>query len=330
MSRLFSRRVAMSVFAACAGSLWAFPAAAQDKVTFLTNWYAQAEHGGFYQAVATGLYKKYGLDVTIKMGGPQVNGMQLLAAGQADFFMGYDIQTMKGWEQGLQSVTVAAAFQKDPQVLMSHPGVNSPADFKGKSILISSAANTTWWPWAKAKWGLEDSQARPYTFNIQPFMADKNLIQQGYLSSEPFAVGKAGVKPNVYLMADYGYPPYSTTIVGMASTVADKPKMVEAFVKASMEGWKSYLADPAPANVLIKKDNPNMTDEQLAYGVAKLKEMGIVTGGDAAKLGVGAMTDERMKATFDMLVANKLIDPSKVDVKKTYTLQFVKDLKVMP
>ena len=303
---------------------------AQDKVTFLTNWYAQAEHGGFYQAVATGLYKKYGLDVTIKMGGPQVNGMQLLAAGQTDFFMGYDIQTMKGWEQGLESVSVAAAFQKDPQVLLSHPEVKSPADFKGKPILISSAANTTWWPWAKAKWGLEDSQARPYTFNIQPFMADKTLLQQGYLSSEPFAVAKAGIKPNVYLMADYGYPPYSTTVVSMAKTVADKPKMVEAFVKASMEGWKSYLADPAPANVLIKKDNPNMTDDLLAYGVLKMKEMGIVGGGDAAKLGIGVMTDERMKATFDMLVAYKLIDPAKVDVKKTYTLQFVKDLKVMP
>ena len=330
MKNLFSSRFTAIVLASSASLLSALPTSAQDKVTFLTNWYAQAEHGGFYQAVATGLYKKYGLDVTIKMGGPQVNGMQLLAAGQADFFMGYDIQTMKGWEQGLQSVTLAAAFQKDPQVLMSHPGVNSPADFKGKSILISSAANTTWWPWAKAKWGLEDSQARPYTFNIQPFMADKNLVQQGYLSSEPFAVAKAGVKPNVYLMADYGYPPYSTTIVGMASTVAAKPKMVEAFVKASMEGWKSYLADPTAANALIKKDNPNMTDDQLAYGVAKLKEMGIVTGGDAAKMGIGAMTDERMKATFDMLVANKLIDPSKVDLKKTYTLQFVKDLKVLP
>ena len=330
MKKLFSSRFTAIVLASCASVLSALPASAQEKVTFLTNWYAQAEHGGFYQAVATGLYKKYGLDVTIKMGGPQVNGMQLLAAGQADFFMGYDIQTMKGWEQGLQSVTLAAAFQKDPQVLMSHPGVNSPADFKGKSILISSAANTTWWPWAKAKWGLEDSQARPYTFNIQPFMADKNVVQQGYLSSEPFAVAKAGVKPNVYLMADYGYPPYSTTIVGMASTVAAKPKMVEAFVKASMEGWKSYLADPTAANALIKKDNPNMTDDQLTYGVAKLKEMGIVTGGDAAKMGIGAMTDERMKATFDMLVANKLIDPSKVDLKKTYTLQFVKDLKVLP
>ena len=322
------RRVLLSL--AAAATLAAPAAHAQEKVTFLTNWYAQAEHGGFYQALATGLYKKAGLDVTIKMGGPQINGMQLLAAGQTEFFMGYDIQTMTAWEQGLQSVTVAAAFQKDPQVLLSHPEVKSPADFKGKTMLISAATNTTWWPWARAKWGLDDSQVRPYTFNIQPFMADKNIVQQGYLSSEPFAVAKAGIKPNVFLLADYGYPPYATTIVAMAKTVADKPKMVEAFVKASMEGWKSYLADTAPANALIKKDNPNMTDDLLAYGVLKMKEMGIVGGGDAAKLGIGVITDERMKATFDMLVAHKLIDPAKVDVKKTYTLQFVKDLKVMP
>ena len=322
------RRVLLSL--AAAATLAAPAAHAQEKVTFLTTWYAQAEHGGFYQALATGLYKKAGLDVTIKMGGPQINGMQLLAAGQTEFFMGYDIQTMTAWEQGLQSVTVAAAFQKDPQVLLSHPEVKTPADFKGKTMLISAATNTTWWPWARAKWGLDDSQVRPYTFNIQPFMADKNIVQQGYLSSEPFAVAKAGIKPNVFLLADYGYPPYATTIVAMAKTVADKPKMVEAFVKASMEGWKSYLADTAPANALIKKDNPNMTDDLLAYGVLKMKEMGIVGGGDAAKLGIGVITDERMKATFDMLVAHKLIDPAKVDVKKTYTLQFVKDLKVMP
>ncbi len=215
-------------------------------------------------------------------------------------------------------------------MLLAHEQVKSPADFKGKTILISAAANSGWWPWARAKWGLEESQARPYTFNIQPFMADKNLMQQGYLSSEPYAVAKAGGKANVFLFADYGFPPYSTTIVAMAKTVADKPKLVQAFVKASMEGWKSYLSDPAPANALIKKDNPAMTDDLLAYGVAKMKEMGIVGGGDAAKLGIGAMTDERMKTTFEMLVANKLVDPAKVDLSKTYTLQFVKDLKVLP
>ena len=314
-------------------SLGVAAAQAQEKFTFLTNWYAQAEHGGFYQALASGLYKKEGLDVTLKMGGPQVNGMQLLAAGQTDCFMGYDAQTIKAWENGINAVTVAAAFQKDPQVLIGHPGVvNKMEDLKGKTILISSAANTTYWPWLMAAYKLDASQARPYTFNIQPFVADKNLVQQGYLSSEPYAIEKeAKFKPNVFLLSDYGWPPYSTTIVCMEDTVKKNPKAVAAFVKASMQGWKDYLkGDPSAANAMIKKDNPNMTDDKIAVGIKLMNETGMVAGGDASKMGIGIITDDRMKKTYDMMVAMKLVDASKVDVKKTYTTEFVKDLKVMP
>ena len=310
---------------------FAVPVQAQEKFIYLSNWYAQAEHGGFYQALATGLYKQAGLDVTIRMGGPQVNGMQLLAAGQADCFMGYDTQTIKAREQGINSVTVAASFQKDPQVLVAHPDVKRPEDMKSRTILISSAAHSTYWPWLKATYGFTDAQVRPYTFNIQPFLADKNLVQQGYLSSEPYAIEtETKVKPTVFLLADLGWPPYSTTIVCMEKTVSERAKAVAAFVRASMEGWKNYLVNPAAANALIKKDNPNMTDDKIAHGIFKMKESGMVTGGDAAKMGIGIVTDERMKRTYDMMVANKLVDPAKVDLRKTYTTQFVRDLKVMP
>ena len=322
-----------SIAMAAAAFGLALSAHAQEKFSFTTNWYAQAEHGGFYQALATGLYQKAGLDVSIKMGGPQVNIMQLMAAGQTDCVMGYDMQTIKGWEQGINAVTVAAAFQKDPQVLIGHPGVlNKMEDLKGKTILISSAANTTYWPWLMATYKLDASQARPYTFNIQPFIADKNVVQQGYLSSEPYAIEKeAKFKPSVFLLSDHGWPPYSTTIVCMEKTVKERPAAVAAFVKASMEGWKSYLkGDAAPGSALIKKDNPNMTDDRIAVGIKLLNESGMVFGGDAARLGVGIVTDERMKKIFDMMVAMKLVDPTKVDVKKTYTTQFVKDLKVLP
>jgi NitT/TauT family transport system substrate-binding protein len=326
-------RLSLTVLATVAAAAAAMPALAQEKFTYTTNWYAQAEHGGFYQALATGLYKKEGLDVTIRMGGPQVNIMQLMAAGQTDCVMGYDVQTFKSWESGINAVTVAAAFQKDPQVLIGHPGVvNKMEDLKGKTILISSAANTTYWPWLMATYKLDASQARPYTFNIQPFMADKNLVQQGYLSSEPYAIEKeAKFKPSVFLLSDHGWPPYSTTIVCLEKTVKEKPKAVAAFVKASMEGWKTYLkGDASPGNALIKKDNPNMTDDRIAVGIKLLNETGMVFGGDAAKMGAGVITDDRMKKTFDMMVAMKLIDPAKVDVKKTYTTQFVKDIKVLP
>jgi len=314
-----------------ASALAALPALAQEKFVYMTNWFAEAEHGGFYQAIATGIYRKAGLDVTVKMGGPQVNILQLMAAGQADCVMGSsDLQMIQTRESGVPVVTVAAYFQKDPQVLIAHEDVKSFEEMKGKTILIGSGARQGYWPWLKAKYGLTDEQTRPYTFNVQPFVADKNLVQQGYVTSEPYAIQKAGVKANTFLFGDFGFPAYATTVSCMDRTVKDRKAAVAAFVKASAEGWKSYLADPAPGNALIKKDNPAMTDDQLAYSVAKLKETGIVGGGDAAKLGIGVMTEARLKASYDFLVTSKLIDPSKVELSKTYTTEFVKDIKVLP
>ena len=306
-------------------------ARAQEQFTYMTNWYAQAEHGGFYQAVATGIYKKLGLDVTVKMGGPQVNIMQIMAAGQTECVMGSsDLQMMQIRESGVPVVTVAAIFQKDPQVLIAHEDVKSFEQMKGKTILIAQSANRGYWPWVKAKFGLSDEQTRPYTFNIQPFVADKNVVQQGYLTSEPYAIQKAGVKANTLMFSDYGYPAYATTISCMDKTVKERAKAVAAFVRGSAEGWKSYLADPAPGNALIKQANPNMTDDQLAYSVAKLKENGMVLGGDAAKLGVGVMTDARLKASLDFLGSAKLLDPTKIDLATAFPTTFVKDLKVLP
>jgi NitT/TauT family transport system substrate-binding protein len=324
--------LAAHVAACCA---WAGPAAAQatEPFTFITNWFAQAEHGGFYQAQATGLYKHAGLEVTIRMGGPQLNSLQLMAAGQADCIMGFDVQTLSAWEQGVQAVTVAAAFQKDAIVMVGHPGVvRRLEDLKGKTMLLATPAYSTFWPWLKSRYGLEGATTRPYVFNNQAFLADKNSVQQGYLTSEPYSIEQeGGFKPAVFLLADHGWPPYSTTIVCLAGTLAARPKAVAAFVKASMQGWKSYLqGDPAPANALIKRDNPQMSDARIAHAIALLKASGMVLGGDAARAGIGIITDERMKATYDMLVANKLLDPKKVELKKTYTSEFVREARVMP
>jgi NitT/TauT family transport system substrate-binding protein len=309
----------------------AAPAHAQEAFTFITNWYAQAEHGGYYQAVATGIYKKYGLDVTIRMGGPQVNTYQIMAAGQADCVMGSsDLQAMQVRESGIPVVTVAAMFQKDPQVLIAHDGVKGFEDMKDKTILISSLAHRGYWPWLKAKYGFTDAQTRPYTFNIQPFVADKNVVQQGYLTSEPFAIQNAGVKANAFMFSDFGFPAYANTVTCMDKTVKERAKAVAGFVRGTAEGWKSYFENPAPAHALIKQANPNMKDEQLAYSVGKLKEMGIVHSGDAAKFGIGILTEARSKATYDFAVAAKLVDPAKLKLADTYSIEFVRDLKVLP
>ena len=304
---------------------------ADDKFVFMTNWYAQAEQGGFYQALAQGLYKKHGLDVTMRMGGPQVNAAQIMAAGQADCIMGSsDIQMMQMREGGLPVVNVAAFFQKDPSVLIAHDDVKKLEDLKGKTLLLASQSSRSFWPWLKLKYGFSDNQVRPYTFNIQPFLIDQNAAQQGYLTSEPYAIQKAGAKGTVMLLADQGFPAYSTTVTCMDKTLKARPQQVAAFVKATAEGWKSYFADPTLGNALIKKDNPNMGDEQLAYGIAKLKEMAVVTGGDAGKLGIGVITDARAKASYDFLVSAKLLDPTKVTLAQTYSTEFVKNAKVMP
>jgi NitT/TauT family transport system substrate-binding protein len=302
------------------------PTGELTKITYGTNWYAQAEHGGFYQAVATGIYKEYGLDVTIKMGGPQVNGTQLLMGGAIDFFMGYASDAIKAVQENIPKVTVAALFQKDPQVLLAHPdtGAKSLEDLKGKPVFISAAANTTFWPFLKAKYQYTDAQKRPYNFNPGPFLADKAAVQQGYLSSEPLAIEKeGGFKPLVFLLADYGYDPYSTTIECKQELLEKDPDLVQRFVDASIKGWYSYLNnDPAPANVLIKKDNPEMTDDQIKYGIEKMKEYGIVVSGDAETKGIGAMTDERWKSFFETM-SKQGVFPSSVDYTKAYTLEFV-------
>jgi NitT/TauT family transport system substrate-binding protein len=303
------------------------PAFALDEVTFGTNWKAQAEHGGFYQAVASGIYEKHGLNVAIRPGGPQVNHAQLLAAGKIDFNMGGNLFEQFNFVQNdIPMVTIAAVFQKDPQILMAHPdqGFDDLADLKGHPILISQDGRTTYWEWLKAEYGFTDDQIRPYTFNPAPFLADQSAIQQGYLTSEPFAVEReGGFVPKVFLLADYGYDTYSTTIETSWELVETNPDLVQRFIDATIEGWYSYLyGDPTPANGLIKQDNPDMTDAQIAYSIEKLKEYGIVDSREAEQLGIGAMTEERWRDFFQFAAGAGLYSAD-LDLSKAYTLQFV-------
>ena len=313
-----------------AASLLAAPARAwaqkPDRVVFGTNWRAQAEHGGFYQAVATGLYRRRGLDVTIRQGGPQINSAQLLASGRLDFNMGASLfGALNYLQSGVPIVTTAAIFQKDPQILMAHPGQghDSLAALKGKPIMISAGAQSTYWQFLKHRFGYTDAQIRPYTFQLAPFLADKKAIQQGYLTSEPFKAEQAGVKPVVLLLADGRYASYTTTIETRADVVRDKPGLVQRFVDASIEGWYGYLdGDPGPANSLIKRDNPDMTDALIAYAIAAMKRHGIVVSGDALTLGIGAMTDARWKDFFDTMSGAGVFPPT-LEYRRAYTLQFV-------
>jgi NitT/TauT family transport system substrate-binding protein len=322
-------RRALTAAAILAGAGLA-PARAQtlEKVTFGTNWLAQAEHGGFYQAVADGTYRRYGLDVTIVPGGPQANNRMLLPVGRIDFYMGGNmLQAFAAVEQNIPTVVVAASFQKEPQVLIAHPGegFETFADLKkSNDIYISKEGLASFYQWMRTEHGFREEQVKPYTFNPAPFLANKKAVMQGYLSSEPVSIEmQAGFKPKVFLLADYGFDTYSTTIETRRELVEKRPETVRKFVEASILGWYNYLyGDNAAANALIRKDNPDMTDDRIKAAVELMKANGIVDSGDSLTLGIGAMTDARMKSFFDKMAKAGLYKAD-LDYRKSYTLQFV-------
>jgi NitT/TauT family transport system substrate-binding protein len=303
----------------------AAPARGQDRVAFGLDWKAEAEYGGYYQALATGLYAKRGLDVTIEEGGPQVNHMALLAAGRLDFNLGGG-RAIEFAEEKLPFVAVAAIFQKDLAVLIAHPGAgnDSFAALKGKPIMIGADARLGWWRFLAAKYGYDDSQIRTYTFNLGPFLANRQAIQQGYASSEPFLIRqKTGIEPVVLPLSEAGYQGYANIITTSAKLIQERPDLVQRFIDASIEGWYSYLyGDPAPANRLIMKANPEMPADLIGFGHQTMIARGIVDSGDAETLGVGAMTDARWQAFYRSMTAVGVYPPG-IDIKKAYTTRFV-------
>ncbi|MFB9222050.1 ABC transporter substrate-binding protein [Paracoccus cavernae] len=299
---------------------------ANEAVKFGTNWVAQAEHGGYYQAVADGTYAACGLDVTIVPGGPQVNNRAMMLAGKIDFNMaGNLLGTFSSAAENVPVVAVMGVFQKDPQIILAHPGKAPTFEaLKDRKLFISDEGFATYYQWMKKEFGFTDEQREVYTFNVGPFIQDENSAIQGYVSSEPLMVEKeAGFKPDVQLLADAGWSTYATIIETMADTVANKPEVVQCFVDGTAKGWYNYLyGDNAKALEMIKADNPDLTDEQIAFSIAALRDNGIVDSGDSLEKGIGVMTEERIKGFYDKMVAAELV-PADLDYSQAYTLQFV-------
>jgi len=319
MTRLFALLAAL--LALC------LPARALDKITFAANWLAEAEHGGFYQAVADGTYAQYGLDVTILPGGPQKNNRLLLAAGKIDFYMGDNlIGQFSALAENVPIVTVAALFQKDPLVFMSHPGAGFDRfeDLPKAKAFVGLATLTTVWPWMERRFGFKREKVAAYNFNSAPFLADKHAIQQGYATSEPFAIARdGGFAPNVFLLADHGYETYSTTIETRRDLVDKNPDLVRRFVEASILGWAHYLhGDNAAANQAIKRQNPDLDDAQIAFSIQQMKAHGIVESGEALTLGIGAMNPERIARFYvDMVAAGAV--PAGLDLARGFDYRFI-------
>jgi NitT/TauT family transport system substrate-binding protein len=318
------RKTTLGVLGGAATLALAGPALALDEITFGTNWVAEAEHGGFYQAVADGTYEKYGLKVTIV---PKADQAMLLG-GKIQFYMqGNLLGTISAVEQSVPVMEVAAIFQKDPQVIMAHPesGIKTFADLaKLPTIFIADDLFVTGYQWMKAAYGFKDEQRKPYPYNVAGFLADKQSGNQGYLTSEPFAVQKeGGFKPDVFLLADAGYTTTSTMIEGMADYVAKNPDITKRFVEASIIGWYNYLyGDNKAANDLIKSENPDMNDEQIAFTIGQMKEHGLLESGVALEKGIGCFTAEGVKGFYDKMVEAKVAKAG-LDLSKAYTTDYV-------
>ncbi|NKB20908.1 MAG: ABC transporter substrate-binding protein [Alphaproteobacteria bacterium] len=297
-----------------------------ETITFGTDWRAQAEHGGFYQALAKGFYAERGLNVQIRQGGPQINHAQLLAAGKVEFSLSSNSFIALNYvRENIPMVAVAAIFQKDPSVLIAHPGRgnDSFAALKDKPIYIGADTRIGWWLFLKNKFGYSDKQIKSYTFSISPFLVSRSVIQQGYLGSEPFLIEKQGIKPVVMLIADAGYQGYGALIQTSRKLTETKPKIVRAFVEASIRGWQDYLTgNPMAGNNLIKTHNPEMTDALLAYGRTKMNEHGIVSSGDAKTRSIGAMTEKRWQQ-FHSEMSKHGVYPEKMDWRKGFTTKFL-------
>ncbi|MAQ46812.1 nitrate ABC transporter substrate-binding protein [Roseovarius sp. 22II1-1F6A] len=316
------------MLAAGTATALATPALAQDltPVSYGTNWVAQAEHGGFYQSVADGTYAECGLDVTVVPGGPQVNNRALMLAGKIDFHMGGDLlQAFSAVKEGIPVVSVAAMFQKHPQVIIAHPGVaESFEDLKDLTLLIGDNGYQSFYQWMIKQYGFTEEQRQPYTFNPAPFLADEGVGMQGYLSSEPYLIEKeAGFTPDVFLIADAGYSTYATTIETMADTIETSPEVVQCFVDGSIKGWYNYLnGDNAEANALILEANPDMTQDKIDFAIKMLKSEGIVTSGDAETMGIGVITDAQVGDFYQKMVTAGVIEDG-LDYKAAYSTEFV-------
>ncbi len=327
MTQTLLSRTLMAALLVAGAVVSAAGAQTLDKVSFGTNWVAEAEHGGFFQAAADGTYKQYGLDVTIVPGGPNENNRMLLISGKLDFFMAANtLMSFDAVANNVPVVSIAAMFQKDPQVLLTHPesNITKLEQLKPLTLFISKEGISSYYQWLKSEYGFSEKNVRPYTFNPQPFIATPQSAMQGYVTSEPFAVERAaGFKPGVILLADYGFNTYSTLIETRRDLIDSKPDLVQRFVDASIVGWYHYLyGDNSAGNAMIKKLNPEMTDDLLAYSVAKMKEYGIVDSGDSLEKGIGAMTEERITSFFDKMVRAGVVKPT-IDYRKSYSLRFV-------
>ena len=297
------------------------------QITFATDWKAQAEQGGFYQALAAGLYEKNGLKVKIIQGSANVNVPRLIASNSVEFGIGSNsFIPLNMVANKIPGKAVMAIFQKDPQIIMTHPDsdIRNLKDMRDLPIMISDASIGAFWLWLKSKYDFNDNQIRKKTFSLAPFLSNKSSIQQGYLTSEPFLVEReAGVTPRGFLLADYGYPSYGAMVLASSNVLKNNPEIVKAFVDASIEGWRQYIYDdPSLGNELIMLENNEMKEDILLQAIKKIRNYELVSNEISKGLDIGLMTDIKWESFFKTMSINGVYEKD-LEWRESFTLDFI-------
>lgn len=297
------------------------------EITFATDWKAQAEQGGFYQALAAGLYEKNGLKVKIIQGSANVNVPRLIASNSVEFGIGSNsFIPLNMVANKIPGKAVMAIFQKDPQIIMTHPDsdIRNLKDMRDLPIMISDASIGAFWLWLKSKYDFNDNQIRKKTFSLAPFLSNKSSIQQGYLTSEPFLVEReAGFTPRVFLLADYGYPSYGAMVLASSNVLKNNPEIVKAFVDASIEGWRQYIYDdPSLGNELIMLENNEMKEDILLQAIKKIRNYELVSNEISKGLDIGLMTDIKWESFFKTMSINGVYEKD-LEWRESFTLDFI-------
>ncbi len=289
-------------------------------LTLQTDWYPQPEMGGFYQAQLEGLYKAQGLDVSIAPGGPFVIGDQQVATSAAQFAMSSSDKVLISVSTGLPLVAVMATMQQDPQAILLHEQspVHDFADLENRTIAVKPGS--AWFAYLVHRYHLRNVREIPATQSVANFLQDPSYIQQCFVTSEPYFVQKAGAPARTMLISSTGYEPYRI-VETSRSFLAAHPELVGRFVKASIEGWQHYLADPSLVNAELHRLNPAMSTEQMQFSVRTLKEQHFIDGPGTAASHLGHFTPERWSKTYQQLLSLKVI-ANPIDPASAYTTQF--------
>jgi len=286
--------------------------APSGAVQLALDWFAEAEHGGFFAARA-----EPGLQLELLPGRPDAPVIPQVAAGRCEFGISDAATILAARAQQVPVVAVFAALQTSPRcILVRADGPQRLADLRDMTLAMN--VREPYSQFLQREVGLEGVAVVPYSGNIAPFLADPRAAQQAYVFSEPLVAARHGVETRCLMLAELGFNPYAGVVIAHERTVAERPELLHRLVGALSRGWERYLQDPEPANAEIHAANPEMDRETLRRGAAALAPLVAVPGGRP-----GMMTLARWQALHSQLAALGIHADDALDPARAFTTEFL-------